>query len=67
MCLCVCVRVCWSAHLFDGSDGDDKEEREAAGDRTGGGVYDQLRERGRERERESESMKWRVRPVVSVH
>lgn len=30
------------SHLFDGGDRDDEEERQSAGDRTGGGVDDQL-------------------------
>ncbi len=30
-------------HLFNGSDRDDKEERQSAGDRTGGSVDDQLK------------------------
>lgn len=37
------VKKIEDGHLFDGSDRDDEEERQPAGDGTGGSVDDQLR------------------------
>lgn len=55
------VKKIEDGHLFDGGDRDDEEERQPAGDGTGGSVDDQLRWQT------EESIKWweRIQPSIT--